>query len=271
MHEFCKAAYRRVGKQPLDRSEHHHLGCYEFIHVKVGDGTVLIRDRVYPLRRGGLYFIDAACPHCTDPQDNDSYERSVLIVKREFADAIFDVMGLGERMHDLFCRGGGFFSIDAGSDDAVDGEFRACADALENGSEHLRAIAASALTRITLAAITGTIGERVGTSTTARIIAYINAHLAEPLTVANIADSVSVNKYHLCHIFKDKTGMTVMQYILDRRLALAKEKLISTDAPILEIACECGFENPSHFSKVFMRCEGVSPREYRKRGGILPQ
>lgn len=265
MQEFCRAAYHRIGKQPLDRSEHHHLDCCEFIHIHSGEGTVLIRDRLYPLKRGGLYLIDGSVPHCTDPVNNDTYERSVLIVGKEFAFKLYEAAGINKAADELFWRGGGYFCIDAASGKATDAEFRRCADALKNQDPHLQAIISSSLIRITLAALTGATGENVEKSTIARIIAYINANLSEPLTIDSISEGVSVNKYHLCHIFREKTGMTVMSYIIDRRLALAKEKLVSGDAPIMEIALECGFDDPSHFSRTFIRCEGISPREYRKK------
>lgn len=272
MNEFCRASYHRVGKHPLDRSEHHHLDCYEFIHIHSDNGTVLIRDKLYPLKRGGLYLIDGSSPHCTDPVDNDSYERSVLIVGKEFACTLFKVAGLGDSMDKLFSSGGGYFCIDAATGEAVDREFHTCAEAVATKSRHMQAIVASALTRIALAALTGTSGELVGRSTLARAISYISAHLSEPLTIESIAEGVSVSKYHLCHSFREKTGMTVMNYIIDRRLALAKEKLVSSDAPITELSTECGFGTPSNFARVFQRIEGISPRDYRKtRRRDIPQ
>lgn len=60
-------------------------------------------------------------------------------------------------------------------------------------------------------------------------------------------------------------GMTVMQYMKEQRLSLAKKNLLETKSPIVDAALSCGFVNSSRFSKAFRQNTGMSPREYRKK------
>jgi AraC-like DNA-binding protein len=64
---------------------------------------------------------------------------------------------------------------------------------------------------------------------------------------------------------KAYTGMTLRGCLIFYRVSAAKELLASTDIPITDISESCGFSTPSYFSEMFLRCEGINPREYRKK------
>ena len=97
------------------------------------------------------------------------------------------------------------------------------------------------------------------------ILSYINLHIRESLTLDHIAEACHINKYYLCHHFKLQINMTVMQYIQEQRITMAKTALIETDKSISAIAVENGFTNVSHFCSVFKQVEGISPAIYRKK------
>jgi AraC-like DNA-binding protein len=98
----------------------------------------------------------------------------------------------------------------------------------------------------------------------ARALAYIGTHLCEPLTLDGIAAALYVSKCYLCRAFSRAVGMTVMDYIGSRRLALAKQLLVTTGKSISEIAVEAGFSGFSYFSNYFRRAEGKTPSAYRR-------
>ena len=97
------------------------------------------------------------------------------------------------------------------------------------------------------------------------ILSYINAHLQEPLTLDQIAEACHISKYHLCHQFKEQVNMTVMQYITEQRITMAKIALLETDKSISVIAAENGYSNFSHFCRAFRQAEGITPAAYRKK------
>ncbi len=96
------------------------------------------------------------------------------------------------------------------------------------------------------------------------ILAYINQHLAEPLSVDALAAHAYMSKFYLMRKFKADTGYGIHQYIRSKRLLLARD-LLKTDLPITQISAEVGFADYSTFSRAFKEMFQCSPREYRTR------
>jgi AraC family transcriptional regulator len=97
------------------------------------------------------------------------------------------------------------------------------------------------------------------------VLAFIDAHLGERLTLVKIADELKLSPYHFAHVFKRLIGIAPHQYVMQRRMDRAKQLLAHTTLPIVEIAVELGFANQSHFSAVFHRVTGLTPLTYRLR------
>ncbi len=90
------------------------------------------------------------------------------------------------------------------------------------------------------------------------ILSYINCHLTEKLTLENICREFYLSKPHLCRIFKSCTGSTVWEYIIAKRLLMAK-RLIKSGKNPSEIFNDCGFGDYSSFFRAFKKRFGVSP------------
>ena len=100
--------------------------------------------------------------------------------------------------------------------------------------------------------------------TVERIMKWVDEHLAEEMSVTDIADALSMSYYYLCHFFKKETGTTVLEYRNECRLTHAKRRLIGSDDNIGDIAHDCGFGSASYFNEVFLKAEGITPSAYRK-------
>lgn len=97
---------------------------------------------------------------------------------------------------------------------------------------------------------------------------YIKEHLDEELSVKMLANLAFVSSDHLTRLFKKKFGMTVTDYILDRRMKLAAELLKKTDLSITMVSNSVGFGNYSYFTEQFKRFSGLTPRDYQKRFAV---
>lgn len=95
------------------------------------------------------------------------------------------------------------------------------------------------------------------------ILSYIHAHIAEPLSIPDLADSFHMHPNHFIRFFKDKTGQTPAKYIKIMKMELAKRYLEETDLYISEIMEKIGETDACSFSKQFKSIHMLSPREYR--------
>ena len=98
----------------------------------------------------------------------------------------------------------------------------------------------------------------------ARIAAYINEHLEDPLSVSYLCAQFHLSHSEIYAIFKEHFGSTVAEYVKIRRLERACALLRETSLPISHVARACGIGDYNYFSKVFRRTYGKSPRAYRK-------
>lgn len=94
-------------------------------------------------------------------------------------------------------------------------------------------------------------------------IDYVGDNLKKDLTLAEIAGAVHMSPYHFSRLFKQSTGRTPHQYVIERRVRRATELLESTALPIAEIAFLCGFAHQSHLNRHFKRLLGVNPKALR--------
>lgn len=95
-------------------------------------------------------------------------------------------------------------------------------------------------------------------------IEYMNEHLSENVLLAEISAELNMSQYYFCRSFKQSTGMTPHQYLIQQRVEYAKRLLKHSDLAITDVALECGFVNQSHLAKYFRLHTGVSPKEFRK-------
>ena len=92
---------------------------------------------------------------------------------------------------------------------------------------------------------------------------YCMAHLAEPISVEDLARAADLSRWHFSRRFLAATGVAPHQYILDARMALAVYLLRNTRLAVKEVAHRCGYEDPSYFCKVFKTSQGAAPGEFR--------
>lgn len=95
------------------------------------------------------------------------------------------------------------------------------------------------------------------------LITYIDKHFTEDLNRKTLAEIVYLSEDHLARVFKKETGQTLVSYITEKRLGLAKSLLLHSDEPIYQIASAVGYDNYSYFTKIFKKEVGITPVEYR--------
>lgn len=99
---------------------------------------------------------------------------------------------------------------------------------------------------------------------------HIEAHLDEDLPVADVARAAGLSRWHFQRIFSAITGETLMTYIRARRMALACERLASTETRVVDIAVLAGFGSHEAFTRAFKKALGVTPTAFRRANRALP-
>lgn len=98
-----------------------------------------------------------------------------------------------------------------------------------------------------------------------RILAYIDEHLDQPLTLAQLAGEAALSEFHFARMFRTSVGVAPHQYVMRRRMDEALALLKHTTLPLTEIALRCGFHSSSHFSNRFRQLHGVTPSLWRQK------
>lgn len=106
--------------------------------------------------------------------------------------------------------------------------------------------------------------------TTAAMIDYMEAHLAEKTNLESVANAVHYSKYHLHRVFTNTVGLTPHEYLQRRRLTEAAKLLVFSDKPILDIALIAGYESQQSFTDIFTAMYKMPPSRYRENERFYP-
>jgi AraC family transcriptional regulator len=102
------------------------------------------------------------------------------------------------------------------------------------------------------------------------VIDHIEACLAQPLQVEDLARIAGLSTSHFSRAFKLHFGQTAGLYIRNRRMQLARNYMLSTDYSLAEIALLCGMSDQSHFTRNFQRTFGEAPARWRRAHMCVP-
>ena len=100
---------------------------------------------------------------------------------------------------------------------------------------------------------------------------FIEDHLCTQLTLEDLAALVCLSPFHFARCFKATIGLAPHQYIIARRMELAKRLILTTTLNVADIAWTIGYENISHFRRLFALHIGVTPGIIRQAAGIQPR
>ncbi len=95
------------------------------------------------------------------------------------------------------------------------------------------------------------------------IIAYLNDHLYDQVTIEQLCDAFHYGKSRLCAVFLRDTGKTIITFYTEKKIEAAKE-LMRQGKTIREAATLLGFDTPQYFSRVFKTYTGMPPHDYRR-------
>jgi AraC family transcriptional regulator len=92
---------------------------------------------------------------------------------------------------------------------------------------------------------------------------YMASRLTQGVTLEAVARACGMSRSHFARTFKRSTGMAPFEWMRHERINRAKQMLKGSDTPLICVAVECGFTDQSHFTRVFTKLVGTTPRAWR--------
>jgi AraC-like DNA-binding protein len=103
-----------------------------------------------------------------------------------------------------------------------------------------------------------------------KVTSHIETNLDRTIKSGNLAALLNLSPCHFSRAFRSSFGSSPLEYIIRRRMERAQGLMLSTDAPLSQIALECGLADQAHFSRLFRRTVGESPNAWR-RARVSPE
>lgn len=244
--------------QKLHTSKRESLTSFLFFVVDSGSGTLQYDGMVYPLCSGDCVFINCSHPyshqtsahlwsirwiHFHGPSMNSIYEKYVErgglpTFHPHFPEKVSE---LWQSLYQL-----------AASEDYV-------------RDMHINEALSSLLTLLMEESWhPELIPEGDKSSNLSHIKSYLDEHFTEKITLDQLSVLFYMDKFYLTKLFRRQFGLTITNYLLQKRITHAKHLLRFTTQTVESVGAACGMSDVHYFSRVFKKIEGISPSEYRK-------
>jgi AraC-like DNA-binding protein len=287
MNEWITAFYRKRDNH-WNQIDFHSHNEYEIYLFHGGNCKFLIRDRIYQLQPGDIILMNGLTLHRATPLPTMPYVRSVIQFSPEWIRPVISSLDMPELLDPFHKFNNCLFRLkDNVKLDRIDDLIRTIAS-LVSDSEITLVPHEDPLTRgrfrvgnvkMLLTQLLFQIYEwsqsylidspHVESEKqrhVERIIGWIDQHFTEKISLSSLAATLNLSKFYISHVFKEVTGTTVMDYLMNCRLNRAKYLLeMHPEMSILDISLAAGFESSAHFSRFFRLKLGMTPTEYRKR------
>lgn len=99
----------------------------------------------------------------------------------------------------------------------------------------------------------------------AYILNYIDMNATQNLTVKQLANNIGYNYNYFRELFFSKKGVSLKEYLIEKKISCAEKLLTSTDYTLNKIATACGFNSASHFCTVFKKINGITPQAFKEQ------
>lgn len=254
--------YHLQGKDLFVQKNHSHDEI-ELIQVVNGNGFVLKNDRTYELKSGYLYVIDARKTHIVYPQSEncEDYIRNKIIIGADSFVEFFSDIGLGDAIDNIL-NSDPIYTLNTPEIDSI---YKEVTELCGTKRKEMIAKAHAGIIELIY---------RINSSLSSKPLAEEKSTLQKMLDVINktdgvisleqISKTIYMNKHYLSHLFKEKTGITLNEYLSNKVYERICNLLEGTSYSTERIALLCGFSSASSLTRFFKNKSGITPTKYRK-------
>ena len=254
--------YHLKGKDLFVQKNHSHNEI-EFIQVLRGNGLVLKNDKTHLLQSGYIYVIDARNAHIVypEPDECDEYLRNKIVIDADSFMSFYSSIGLGEVVTALFDGA----PVSTAENPQIDNIYKKVAELCSTGKVQNIGFAHAYVTELIhlIYRDSETKASDENKNTIQKMLDIIS--LKEGITsLSEISEILHMDKYYLCHLFKQKTGITLSQYLSDKVFQKCCKLLQNTSYSIEKISAICNFSSQAALTRFFKSKCGTTPSQYRK-------
>ena len=238
------------------------LQHHELIFVCEGNGTIVIGENRYPMKKGMLFYIPPGVQQTIEPRAQNpehymtvhfsgsrmvldtegkwNHRGNIQTLRQPLSQEITDYIPLEELFEKL---------LDTWNDKGPSYEF----------------VAATLLRQLLIWVSQNNIKQSKNHAISLkidRIIEYLRQNINRKVTLEELSGIAGLSTFYLSRAFKDATGYPIIMYFNKMKIEKAKELLIEGNKKVKEVAYELGYTNEFYFSRMFKRVEGLSPKEY---------
>jgi len=229
-----------------------------FVHS--GDGSIVCNEKIYPIKPGTLCFIGAGKYHYSMPNIPEDYIRSKLFISPYHIKNLLSVIAPENNLEKTLI----FAQLDDEQQREVSMLFEVIKSAEHNNYLYNLNISSVCVKLIYFLNKFSTDKLNPPSGIVEKAVEYINNNITFDIDIEKLSKEIHISKYHLCRQFKEKTGTTIMEYILKTRIILAKNMLLKENLSVSQISALCGFSSLSYFCRVFKISTGKSPLQFKK-------
>ena len=270
--DFPFACYRQVNKEPgVFHTKAHWHPEIEIIYVRCGRVDVLTDQTEILLHTGDIAFISPNALHSLKSLDREAdYQAMVFSTELiAFPGTHFFQRDFLQPLQDSAQA----FPVRIAADDprssAITGAVKTICDGDPAAQNYKMTVlnclfqVCSAIAPYLVPAQQGAIAK--GNETVKTCVTYLEENFSKKLTLDQIAEHVHLHPNYLCALFKNFTGQSIFQHLIQLRVEDAARMLRKEHISVTEAALRCGFESVSFFTRKFKAHMGVTPKEYSKR------
>lgn len=261
---------RMMHLRQRDRALHRHT-FFELVYILRGTATHLVGQDTMALRAGDYFIIDPGSNHCY--KDTDDLELVNCLFLPEYIDrALTDCPSLSSLLSNRVLRFGVPVDIQTAdrifhdADGTVGRLIRQMEREYDNQKVGSMELLRCYLTQVLVCAVRASEEmerTRVQHGATAAIVDYLRQNYAQPLSLDSISHRFGYTPQYLSSLFHRDTGMTIQTFLQRLRVEEACQLMVGSELSLSSLAQAVGYSDAKHFSKVFKRHKGMSPRDYR--------
>ena len=264
---------RHVESIPQDFHRHEFI---ELVYVFSGNAVEQVDDATFEVSRGDMIFINYGSRHAFVPTPEFEYANIYFmpdiigskVITPENALAMLSLTAFDEMRQD---KNGGMLTFSGDERREIEfiissmfAEYASGAPDSRRVMENYLSILFTKMLRKTAFRAQGDRYLNIGDE----LLAYIDENLGEELTLSSLAEKSFYNPSYFSRMFKKKFGLSLSDYVRERRMEQAEYLLLETDMPIDSIFREIGYADRSAFHHAFVKRTGFSPAEFRAQNKV---